>query len=56
MAKGKYFIEMAKIEDREKEEWMTVVECIGKYCDYEDYPSVDCILAMLGIEAVEVDE
>lgn len=36
--------------ERSAEEWATIMECITVYLNHDTYPSVNMIVAMLGIE------
>lgn len=36
--------------ERSAEEWATIMECITVYMNHDTYPSVNMIVAMLGIE------
>lgn len=45
----KYKINFAEVNGYSSEEFLTVLECICRYANFAEYPSVQDVLAILGI-------
>lgn len=50
----KYKINFVEVNGYSSEEFLTVLECVCRYANFSEYPSVDDILAILGI--IPMDE
>lgn len=47
--KEKYKFDSCRMGDYSNDDWMTVAECITAYMNTEKYPTLDVVLAMIGI-------